>query len=172
MQLILLIVSLIAFINAGSMCGNNGIGCPDGFKCVPHTGCVPSDPSCKCPDEACKWPLQCDCRGGCKQRICNPFVGCSNKTNPTNACEVLACQSGKCTVVKRDCKNCDPVTGCSITLNAKSIQTVSDEPTAAPTGSSGGVHGLVIGMIVVIALSTLFLVAVMIYAATTARMSK
>lgn len=112
MYFIVLLLSLFAFTHGNSFCESAHAVCPKFSKCVPNVGCVPDDVNCRCPDSACQWPTQCDCEGACKPRMCNPFVGCGNRTNPKNACEMVVCKHGKCVAQQLDCENCDPVSGC------------------------------------------------------------
>lgn len=189
MYFLILLLSFIALQRAGTTCetAHGFVKCPTNFKCVARVGCVPNDAGCQCATDPCPWPQQCDCKGGCKARTCNPFVGCSNKTNPTNACEKMTCRSGKCVVAPRDCADCDPVTGCPGVKHeevheehdggiatwdehkGKQQQLTRDVPTMPVTTSTGGWSGIVIAMIVIFAIVILFLVGVMIYGFSTAR---
>lgn len=123
MYFLILLLSFFAFTYGNSFCESAHAVCPKYSKCVPNVGCVPDDVNCRCPDSACQWPAQCDCSGGCKPRMCNPFVGCGNQTNPKNACETLVCRQGQCVAETLDCENCDPVDGCP---NQQYSMSVSD----------------------------------------------
>jgi len=182
MYFLILLVSLIAFIRAGPTCetSHGFVKCPTNFKCVDHVGCVPNDAGCRCATEPCPWPQQCDCKGGCKARTCNPIIGCSNKTNPTNACETMKCVSGKCVLTHRECANCNPVDGCPGTKAEQKVGTnfwddhsqkqLSRQHVAdTPTTSEAGWSGLVIGMTVVVIFVSLFVLAVLIYVGSTAK---
>jgi hypothetical protein len=182
MYFVILLLSFIALKHAGPTCetAHGFVKCPTNFKCVPHVGCVPNDSGCRCAAEPCPWPQQCDCKGGCKARTCNPIIGCSNKTNPTNACETMACQSGKCVLAQRECANCNPVTGCPGTKQEEEShattwndhhrqQLTRDVPTTPVTTSNGGWSGLVIAMVVIIAVVVLLLLGMLIYVGSTAR---
>jgi hypothetical protein len=113
MWFFLVLLSLVSVQSyAGALCETGKVQCPKNFKCVTNVGCVPTNATCKCPQQACAWPLRCDCKGGCKQRECGSTRTCGTAVNPANACETSVCRNGKCVAAPLACDDCDRITGC------------------------------------------------------------
>ena len=110
--LIVLLSFFAVYTEAGALCETGRANCPSGFKCVANVGCVPQNKTCRCPQQACEWPMKCDCKGGCKLRECGPTRSCGRSVNPTNACETSICRQGKCVAAPLACDNCDRIAGC------------------------------------------------------------
>ena len=94
-------------------CETGQVICPRGTRCVAGTGCVPTNTTtCRCPEHACVWPQECNCKGACALRECSATKACSHSVNPANACEVTVCRQAKCVSAALACDKCNPKTGC------------------------------------------------------------
>jgi hypothetical protein len=126
MWFLTIFLSLSLFVlrgDAGALCETGKVQCPSNFKCVANVGCVPKNATCRCPQQACEFPLRCDCRGGCKQKECGAMKTCGTSINPLNACETSICRNGFCVAAPLACDNCNSVTGCP---ESQQAVTVSD----------------------------------------------